>query len=59
MDARSAARAELREAFEAIDLELADFEDPRFTRLKWLAHLLDTGAVDGDAALDRRWRRPR
>ena len=39
---------ELREAFEAIDLTLADFEDKRFTRLKWLRHLLDSGAVDGE-----------
>ena len=38
---------ELREAFESIDLTLEDYEDPRFTRLKWLGHLLDTGAVDG------------
>ena len=40
--------AELREAFEAIDLTLEDFEDKRFTRLKWLSHLLDSGAVDGE-----------
>jgi hypothetical protein len=39
---------ELREAFEAIDLTLEDFEDKRFTRLKWLHHLLESGAVDGD-----------
>jgi nucleoside-diphosphate-sugar epimerase len=39
---------ELREAFEGIDLTLADFEDKRFTRLKWLHHLLESGAVDGD-----------
>jgi nucleoside-diphosphate-sugar epimerase len=37
---------ELREAFEAIDLSLADFEDKRFTRLKWLSHLMDSGSVD-------------
>jgi nucleoside-diphosphate-sugar epimerase len=40
--------AELREAFEAIDLSLEDFEDKRFTRLKWLNHLLESGAVDGE-----------
>jgi nucleoside-diphosphate-sugar epimerase len=39
---------ELRDAFESIDLTLDDFEDKRFTRLKWLHHLLDSGAVDGD-----------
>jgi nucleoside-diphosphate-sugar epimerase len=39
---------ELRGAFESIDLSLEDFEDPRFTRLKWLKHLLDTGAVDDE-----------
>ena len=39
---------ELREAFEAIDLSLEDFEDKRFTRLKWLNHLLESGAVDGE-----------
>ena len=40
--------AELRDAFEAIDLTLEDFEDKRFTRLKWLNHLLESGAVDGE-----------
>ncbi len=40
--------AELREAFEAIELTLEDFEDKRFTRLKWLAHLMDSAAVDGE-----------
>jgi len=39
---------ELREAFEAVGLTLEDFEDKRFTRLQWLSHLLDSGAVDGD-----------
>jgi nucleoside-diphosphate-sugar epimerase len=39
---------ELREAFESIDLQLADFEDPRFTRLKWLNHLIESGALDSD-----------
>jgi nucleoside-diphosphate-sugar epimerase len=39
---------ELRDAFESIDLRLADFEDPRFTRLKWLGRLLESGALDSD-----------
>ncbi len=39
---------ELREAFEALGLTLAGFEDMRFTRLQWLTHLIDTGAVDGE-----------
>lgn len=39
---------ELREAFEGIALSLADFEDKRFTRLKWLSHLIDSEAVDGE-----------
>jgi len=38
---------ELREALEAIDLKQKDFEDKRFTRLSWLSHLLDSGALDG------------
>jgi nucleoside-diphosphate-sugar epimerase len=40
--------AELRAAFESIGLTPDDFEDRRFTRLKWLSHLLDSGAVDGE-----------
>jgi nucleoside-diphosphate-sugar epimerase len=40
--------AELRAAFESIGLTPEDFEDRRFTRLKWLSHLLDSGAVDGE-----------
>jgi nucleoside-diphosphate-sugar epimerase len=38
---------ELLEAFESVGLTSADFEDERFTRLRWLRHLLDSGAVDG------------
>jgi nucleoside-diphosphate-sugar epimerase len=38
---------ELREAFESVGLTLQDFEDERFTRLRWLQHLLDSSAVDG------------
>jgi nucleoside-diphosphate-sugar epimerase len=40
--------AELRDTFESIGLASEDFEDRRFTRLKWLSHLLDSGAVDGE-----------
>jgi nucleoside-diphosphate-sugar epimerase len=45
--------AELRDTFEAIGLTLERFEDRRFTRLKWLSHLLESGAVDGEL----RWAR--
>lgn len=40
--------AELFAAFESIGLTPEDFEDRRFTRLKWLSHLLDSGVVDGE-----------
>jgi nucleoside-diphosphate-sugar epimerase len=39
---------ELRQAFESVGLTEEGFSDPRYTRLKWLNRLLDTGAVDGD-----------
>jgi len=39
---------EVRDAFESIDLQLADYEDPRFTRLKWLGHLIESRALDSD-----------
>jgi nucleoside-diphosphate-sugar epimerase len=39
---------ELRDAFASIGLTEESLADPRFTRLKWLSHLLDTGAVDGE-----------
>ena len=39
---------ELRDAFESIDLQLSDFEDPRFSRLRWLGHLIDSRALDSD-----------
>lgn len=39
---------ELREAFEAVGLTLAGFQDKRFTRLQWLSHLIDSGALNGD-----------
>lgn len=37
---------ELYEAFQAIGLRAGDFIDPRFTRLRWLRHLLETGRLD-------------
>jgi nucleoside-diphosphate-sugar epimerase len=39
---------QLYDAFRAIGLTEADFGSPRFTRLKWLRGLLDTGRLDGD-----------
>jgi nucleoside-diphosphate-sugar epimerase len=39
---------ELRDALESIDLTRADFEGARFTRLKWLQHLLDSSQVDSE-----------
>ena len=38
--------AELHEAFKAVKLTHADFMNPRFTRLKWLRHLLESGQLD-------------
>ncbi len=38
--------AELYEAFKRVGLTQADFVDKKFTRLKWLRHLLDTGRLD-------------
>lgn len=43
---------ELWEAFQEIGLSAEDFADPRFTRLRWLRHLLDSGRLDGSL----RWR---
>jgi nucleoside-diphosphate-sugar epimerase len=40
--------AELRDAFETIGLTLEDFQDRRFTRLRWLSQLLDSGTVDSE-----------
>jgi hypothetical protein len=37
---------ELYEAFTAAPVTPDDFVDPRFTRLKWLRHLLSTGRLD-------------
>lgn len=45
---------ELREAFEAIGLNEQTFTDKRFTRLKWIRYLLDSGRLD-DAL---RWQKP-
>lgn len=39
---------ELRDSLESIALTRADFEDARFTRLKWLRHLLDSSSVDAE-----------
>lgn len=38
---------ELYDAFKAIGLTNADYTDKRFTRLRWLRFLLDSGKVDG------------
>jgi nucleoside-diphosphate-sugar epimerase len=43
---------ELFEAFKALKLTAADFTDKRFTRLKWLQFLLDSGQLDESL----RWR---
>jgi len=37
---------ELYETFQRVGLTHSDFTDKRFTRLKWLRHQLDTGALD-------------
>jgi nucleoside-diphosphate-sugar epimerase len=37
---------ELRHAFERVGLDRETFTDRRFTRLRWLAHMLDSGALD-------------
>lgn len=39
---------ELRDAFEAVGLRQRDFEDPRFTRLAWLQHLIESKSLDSD-----------
>jgi len=46
--------AELHDAFKRANLTHADFVDKRFTRLKWLRHLLDAKLLDN--AL--RWNKP-
>jgi nucleoside-diphosphate-sugar epimerase len=45
--------AELHEAYRRIGFGRSHFDDARFTRLKWIRHLLETGQVD-EATL--RWR---
>jgi nucleoside-diphosphate-sugar epimerase len=45
---------QLSEAFRAIKLGHNGFTDRRFTRLKWLNHLLDLGLLDSSL----RWREP-
>jgi nucleoside-diphosphate-sugar epimerase len=42
----SSGAAELSEAFGRIGLDVDDFTDARFTRLRWLNHLLDSGTLD-------------
>jgi nucleoside-diphosphate-sugar epimerase len=37
---------ELYEAFKELNLTKADFDDKRFTRIKWLSHLLKEGLLD-------------
>jgi hypothetical protein len=37
---------ELYEAFKAVGLSQDTYRDKRFTRLKWLSHLLDTDQLD-------------
>lgn len=39
---------ELYDAFRAIGLGVGDFTDKRFTRLKWLRYLIDSGRLDAD-----------
>ena len=46
---------ELWDAFERIGLDHEGFTDTRFTRLRWLEHMLDTGALDDSL----RWSRER
>jgi nucleoside-diphosphate-sugar epimerase len=43
-----AGAAELVEAYRGAGLDLAEFEGPRYTRLKRLRELLDAGELDGD-----------
>jgi hypothetical protein len=39
--------AELYDAYKRAGLTYADFTDKKFTRLKWLHYLLDSGRLDG------------
>jgi hypothetical protein len=45
--------AELYRGFQFIELTYGVLTDKRFTRLKWLRHLLETGQLDGSL----RWKR--
>lgn len=45
---------ELYEAFRSIALRREDFVDKRFTRLRWLGHLIEAGKLDDEL----RWRTP-
>ena len=45
---------ELVEQLSRLELDQRDYTDPRFTRLAWLRHLLDSGALDHSL----RWRTP-
>jgi nucleoside-diphosphate-sugar epimerase len=46
---------ELRRGFESVGLDREMLADRRFTRLRWLEHMLDTGALDDSL----RWSRER
>ncbi len=52
--AREGAR-ELYDAFRSVALRYEDFTDKRFTRLRWLDHLLEAGMLDDEL----RWRTAR
>jgi nucleoside-diphosphate-sugar epimerase len=39
---------EVYDAFRAVGLTAEDFASPRYTRLKWLRHLLESGRLDGN-----------
>jgi nucleoside-diphosphate-sugar epimerase len=45
---------QLAEAFQEAGLTARDLADPRFTRLKWLRHLLATGRLDASLRWSRR-----
>jgi nucleoside-diphosphate-sugar epimerase len=43
-----AGAVQVYDAFKAIGLTADNFTSPRFTRLKWIRHLIDSGRVDAD-----------
>ncbi len=45
--------AELHDAFKQVGLTYADYTDKKFTRLKWLRHLMDGGQLDNNL----RWKK--